>query len=36
VPVVQFDPELRVGQCLGYSTFNLYDILFGQGPPLLK
>jgi hypothetical protein len=36
VPVVQFDPELRVGQRLGYGAFNLYDIFFGQGPPLLK
>jgi hypothetical protein len=33
VPVVQFDPELRVGQRLGYGAFNLYDIFFGQGPP---
>src|SRR5919112_1015520 len=35
VPVVQFDPELRVRQRLGYGAFNLYDIFFGQGPPLL-
>src|ERR687896_607230 len=25
VPVLQLDPELRVGQRLGYGAFNLYD-----------
>ena len=33
VPVLQLDPELRVGQRLGYGAFNLYDVFFGQGPP---
>src|ERR671921_1571658 len=36
VPVLQLDPELRVGQRLGYGAFNLYDVFFGQGPPLLS
>src|SRR5215213_2455036 len=36
VPVVQLDPELRVWQRLGHGAFNLYDVFFGQGPPLLK
>src|SRR5918994_3485553 len=35
VPVLQLDPELRVGQRLGYGAFDLYDVFLGQGPPLL-
>src|SRR3712207_2863257 len=33
VPVLELDPELRVGQRLGDGAFDLYDIFFGQGPP---
>src|SRR5215210_4741334 len=36
VPALELDPELRVGQRLGDGAFNLYDVFFGQGPPLLK
>src|SRR3712207_9542471 len=34
VPVLELYPELRVGQRLGDGAFNLYDVFFGQGPPL--
>src|ERR671921_234367 len=36
VPVVEFHPELRVGQRLRDGPLNLYDVFFSQGPPLLS
>src|SRR5215204_5701864 len=34
VPALELYPKLRVGQCLGDGAFNLYDVFFGQGPPI--
>src|SRR5829696_1051524 len=34
VPALELDPKLRVGQRLGDGAFNLYDVFFGQGPPI--
>src|SRR5215216_21274 len=34
VPALELDPELRVRQRLGDGAFNLYDVFFGQGPPI--
>src|SRR5918998_628851 len=34
VPALELDPKLRVGQSLGDGAFDLYDVFFGQGPPI--
>src|SRR5215208_6724011 len=34
VSALELYPKLRVGQRLGDGAFNLYDVFFGQGPPI--
>src|SRR5215210_939558 len=34
VPALELDPKLRVGQRLRDGAFDLYDVFFGQGPPI--
>src|SRR5215212_4463073 len=34
VSALELEPKMRVGQRLGDGAFNLYNVFFGQGPPI--